>query len=174
MGFHGYVNYLHNPNENGIGYMDYVAWSRPLHDLLQGKVFFKDFFYAYGPLFALFQVPFYYLFGANHYGLLVNVYIIMPLLSLFLAHLYIRTFIKIPFLRLLFLFVCLSHYSIGLYPSSRALCAELTLALFFFCLTQPDKKLWIFFTGITQGVSILMGPEYGIAVFITIFTITLI
>ena len=60
MGFHGYVNNLQNPDENLIGYADFVYWSRPLHDLLQGKVLFKDFFYYYGPLFAFLQVPFYY------------------------------------------------------------------------------------------------------------------
>ena len=69
VGFHGYVNYLHNPNEWVVGYHDYLYWARPLDDLLQGKVFFKDFNYYYGPLFAFFQVPFYYYFGSNHsYG----------------------------------------------------------------------------------------------------------
>ena len=35
VGFHGYVNYLHNPDESIVGYADYVYWARPLDDLLQ-------------------------------------------------------------------------------------------------------------------------------------------
>ena len=168
MGFHGYVNNLQNPNEYLIGYADFVYWSRPLHDLLQGKVLFKDFFYYYGPLFAFLQVPFYYFFGANHWALLMNVYIIMPILSIFLAHLYIRIFIKLPFIRILFLLVCIFQFTIGFYPTMRHICAELTLGLFLFCLTRPDKKVYLFFTGIMQGVSILMGPPYGLSALIAI------
>ena len=36
LGFHRYVNYLHNPNELSVGYVDYTSWARPLDDLLQG------------------------------------------------------------------------------------------------------------------------------------------
>ena len=140
VGFHGYVNYLQNPIEDRIGYMDFVYWSRPLHDLLQGKVLFKDFIYYYGPLYAFIQVPFYDLFGANHWALLVNLRIIMPLLSIFLAHLYIRVFIKLPLLRISFVLFCIFQLTVGLYEAGRHICAELTLALFFFCLTRPDKK----------------------------------
>ena len=35
VGFHGYVNYLHNPIEWAVGYVDYTYWARPLDDLLQ-------------------------------------------------------------------------------------------------------------------------------------------
>ena len=168
IGFHGYVNNLYNPTEGSIGYTDFVARSYPLDNWLQGKVFFQDFFYFYGPLFAFVQLPFYYLLGANHFALLANTEIIMPLLSIFLAHLYIRIFVKVPFLRISFILVCLFHETIGLYQGSRHITAELTLALFFFCLTRPDKKFWLFFTGIMQGVSILMDPSYGIALFITV------
>ncbi len=168
VGFHGYVNYLHNPDESIVGYADYVYWARPLDDLLQGKVFFKDFNYYYGPLFAFFQVPFYYYFGSNHWALLVNIYIVMPLLSLVLAHFYIRVFVGVPWLRIIFILVCLFHLTVGQYFSPRALCAELTLALFSFCLIQPEKRVWIFLTGTMQGVSILMGTEYGSALFITL------
>jgi len=168
VGFHGYINYLHNPNEWGVGYTDYTYWARPLDDLLQGKVFFKDFRFYYGPLFAFFQVPFYYFFGSNHWALLINIHIVMPLLSLVLAHLYIRVFIGVSWLRIVFILVCLLHLTIGQYTSPRALCAELTLALFFFCLVQPKKKAWVFLTGTMQGASILMGTEYGIALFITL------
>ena len=96
LGFHGYVNYLHNPNELSVGYADYTSWARPLDDLLQGKVFPKDFHASYGPLFALLQIPFYHYFGSNHWALLINLHIVMPLLSLILVHLYIRVFVGIP------------------------------------------------------------------------------
>ena len=168
VGFHGYVNYLHNPNEGLVGYADYVYYTRPIEGLLEGKVFFKDFIFYYGPLFAFIQVPFYYFFGSNHWALLINIHIVMPLLSLVLAHLYIRVFIGVSWLRIVFILVCLLHLTIGQYVSLRPLCAELTLALFFFCLVQPKKKIWIFLTGIMQGASILMGTEYGISLFITI------
>ena len=170
VGFHGYVNYLQNPSEERIGYMDFVYWSRPLHDLLQGKVLFKDFFYYYGPLYAFIQVPFYDLFGANHWALLMNLRIIMPLLSIFLAHLYIRVFIKLPLLRISFVLVCIFQLTVGVYEAGRHICAELTLALFFFCLTRPDKKVCLFFTGIMQGVSILMDFPYGFSALIAICT----
>ena len=96
VGFHGYVNYLHNPNEGAVGYADSVYFARFLDDVLQGKVFFKDFNNYYGPLFSFFQVPFYYFFGANHWALLINVYIVMPLLSLVLAHFYIGFLLGSP------------------------------------------------------------------------------
>jgi len=35
-------------------------------------------------------------------------------------------------------------------------------------LMHPEKRFWIFFTGIMQGISILMGTEYGIALFIAL------
>jgi hypothetical protein len=168
VGFHGYVNYLYYPNELRVGDFDSVYLARPLDDLLQGKFFFKDFNNYYGPLFSFFQVPFYYFFGSNHWALLVNMYIVMPLLSLVLAYLYIRVFIGISWLRIIFILVCLLHLTVGQYVSPRPLCAELTLALFFFCLVQPEKKVWIFLTGTMQGASILMGTEYGIALFITL------
>ena len=168
LGFHGYVNYLHNLNELSVGYADYTSWARPLDDLLQGKVISKDFQAYYGPLFHLFQVPFYYYFGSNHWALLISRHIVMPLLSLVLAHLYIRVFVGVPWLRIIFILVGLFHLTIGTYESPRYLCAELTLALFSFCLIRPEKKVWIFLTGIMQGVSILMGTEYGIALFITL------
>ncbi|SVB64188.1 uncharacterized protein METZ01_LOCUS217042, partial [marine metagenome] len=37
IGCHGYVNYLENPNEDVIGYMDYGALSDPLEKILDGK-----------------------------------------------------------------------------------------------------------------------------------------
>ena len=156
VGFHGYVNYLPNPNESELGSPDYTAQARPLDDLLQGKVFSKDFHAYYGPLFALFQVPFYDYFGSNHWALLINRHIVMPLLSLVLAHLYIRVFVGVPWLRIIFILVGLFHLTIGTYESPRYLCAELTLALFSFCLIRPEKRVWIFLTGAMQGVSILM------------------
>jgi hypothetical protein len=170
IGCHGYVNHLKNPNEFLIGYADYIAWSDPLEKILDGKILGKDFFVSYGPLFFFFQVPFYYFFGANHWALLNNIYIVFPLLSIALAHFYIRTFIKTPSLRILFVIVCLFQGSLGLYPSIRHICAEITLGLFFFCLTHPGKRFWFFITGIAQGISILAGTEYGIAIFIIICT----
>ena len=148
--------------------MDYGAWSDSLEKILDGKILGKDFMVSYGPLFSLFLVPFYYLFGANHWALLINIHIVMPLLSLVLAHFYIRVFVGVPWLRIVFILVCLFHLTVGQYVSPRHLCAELTLALFSFCLIRPEKKVWIFLTGIMQGVSILMGTEYGIALFITL------
>ena len=168
IGCHEYINYLINPNEYLIGYADYVAWSDSLEKILDGKIIGKDFMVSYGPLFSFFQIPFYYFFGANHWALLINVHIVMPLLSLVLAHFYIRVFVGIPWLRIIFILVCLSHFTIGQYSSPRHLCAELTLALFSFCLIRPEKRIWFFLTGIMQGVSILMGTEYGIALFITL------
>ena len=133
VGFHGYVNHLPNPYESGLGGPASTSYTRPLDGLLQGKVFSKDFHAYYGPLFALFQVPFYYFFGSNHWALLINLHIVMPLLSLVLAHLYIRVFVGVPWLRIIFILVCLFHLTVGQYFSPRALCAELTLALFSFC-----------------------------------------
>jgi hypothetical protein len=173
IGCHGHINYLENPNEGLIGYADYVAWSDPLEKILDGKIIGKDFMVTYGPLFSFFQVPFYYLFGANHWALLINIHIVMPLLSLVLAHFYIRIFVGVPWLRIIFILVCLFQLTVGQYASPRYLCAELTLALFSFCLIRPEKKVWIFLTGVMQGVSILMGTEYGIALFITL-TVALI
>ncbi len=168
IGFHGYVNHMYSPSEYEIGYTDHVARSYPLDGWLQGKVFFKDFFFYYGPLFAFLQLPFYYLFGANHWALMVNMHIIIPPLSIFLAHLYIRIFVKVPLLRISFVLVCLFHLTVGMYQDLRHLPAELTLALFFFCLTRPDGRIWLFFTGIMQGISILMDPSYGAALLIVI------
>ena len=122
VGFHGYVNYLHNPDESLVGYADYVYWARPLDDLLQGKVFSKDFHSYYGQLFVLFQVPFYYFFGSNHWALLIILHIVMPLLSLVLAHLYIRVFVGVPWLRIIFILVGLFHLTIGTYQAPRYFC----------------------------------------------------
>ena len=58
IGFYGYINYLLNPNEYSIGYADYVGWSRPLDDLLNGKIYGMDSFLSYGPLFVFIQALF--------------------------------------------------------------------------------------------------------------------
>jgi len=47
IGCHGYVNYLKNPNEDLIGYADYVAWSDSLEKILDGKIIGKDFMVSY-------------------------------------------------------------------------------------------------------------------------------
>ncbi len=168
IGFYGYINFPFSSIEHTIGYLDYVYWVRPVDGMLNGRVFGLDFFNYYGPLFSFIQIPFYYIFGANHWALLINIFIIFPLLSIVLAHFYIRIFIKTPLLRILFLIVCLFQGSIGLYSSIRHISAEITLGLFLFCLAHPSKRFIFFMTGVMQGISILMGTEYGIAIFISI------
>ncbi len=154
IGFHGYINFPFSSIEHTIGYIDYVYWVRPVDGMLNGRVFGLDFFNYYGPLFSFIQIPFYYIFGANHWALLINIFIIFPLLSIVLAHFYIRIFIKTPLLRILFLIVCLFQGSIGLYSSIRHISAEITLGLFLFCLAHPSKRFIFFMTGVMQGISI--------------------
>ena len=82
IGLYNYINFPFSSIEHTIGYIDYVYWVRPVDGMLNGRVFGLDFFNYYGPLFSFIQIPFYYIFGANHWALLINIYITFPLLSI--------------------------------------------------------------------------------------------
>ena len=153
-----------------VGYTDYTQYIRGLDDTLSGKVIYKDFYWWYGPLFLYIQVIPYIILGQNHYALFVSLYRFLPFISIILSSLWAKVFIRSNPLRFLFIFVCISQYVSGTYPSLRHLAAELAIALYVLSLRWPEKKSLTLQAGMMCAAGILTSLEYGLTGLFTILT----
>lgn len=155
-------------NEWEIGYLDHVLNIRAFDDVLQGKIFHKDFYWWYGPLYLYIQIPFYYLFGENHYSLYLVQTQILPALGIFISYCYARLFFQSSFLRVLFVLVCMFHFVNNSWASPRHLGAELAIAFFIYSLNCQKESLFSFVAGALASIGILLGFEYGLPAILSI------
>lgn len=161
--YHVYLKYfLITLDEWEIGYLDHVMNIRAFDDVLQGKIFHKDFYWWYGPLYLYIQIPFYYLFGENHFSLILVQTQILPALGIFISYCYARLLFQSPFLRILFVIVCMFHFVNNLWASPRYLGAELAIAYFIYSMDRQEKLFYPIMAGVLSAIGVLLGFEYGL------------
>lgn len=163
-----YTYFYRIPDEQTIGYWDYHIYTEAFDAILNGKVFFRDFWWWYGPLNAYIQAIFYVLFGRNHFALLMTYYEVIPALGILLSYFYIRPLIKSPFLRVFFVLACFFQNVNCDISSLRHLFAEIIIASFIFSLSRPERKSYFILTGWLTGNSLLIGTEYGVLALLVI------
>lgn len=157
------------PYEEGfVNYQGFTSFFRPLDDLMQGKVFHKDYYFWYGPLYLLAMAPIYILLDGELAAQCVINNLYFPALALLMSYVYIRLLVKSPFLRILFVLVCIFHVANSAYPAPRHLAAELALAFFIFSLSKP-KPVFQVITGVLAGIGVLTSYEYGLPAAFFIF-----
>ncbi|MGE5279812.1 MAG: hypothetical protein ACM3L6_03600 [Deltaproteobacteria bacterium] len=150
-------------SDHMVGYADMVEYLQSFDSVLAGHIPYRDFYWAYGPLFLFVQLPCYLLFGANHNALFVCLYSYLPFLTVVLAYLWARLMFPNTLARLLFVGLCVTQGTAGTYPALRHLAAEIALAYFIVGLrSAQETKSW-FWPGFLTGIALLTGLEYGLA-----------
>lgn len=163
-----YTYFYEIPGEHAIGYIDYTNYVNTLDRVVQGKVYFKDFYWWYGPLHLYIMAPFYYLFGKNHFALLMIHYEVIPPLCILMSYFYIKLLVKSPFLRILFVAVGLLQNLTSDLSALRHIGAELAIASFFFSVSRSGEKKFSVLSGCFTGIALLLGTEYGVAALLAI------
>jgi len=155
--------------EQTISYQGFTSFMRPLDDLMQGKIFHKDFYFFYGPIYLLMMVPIFSFFDGEFVANCVISDLYFPALAVLMSYIYIRLLIKSPFLRICFVLVCIFHVTNSEYPSPRHLAAELAIAFFIFSLSKRGS-LYPIITGVLASIAIFTSFEYGLSASFFIFT----
>jgi len=154
--------------EQNIGYADTMANVRSFDIILDGQVPFRDFYRPRGPLLLYLEAPLYKVFGKNHYASFFILFSLLPAISVILLYLWVKIFLKSPFLPIAFLIaVSLQYLFWNGDPTLRVLAAVFALGLFVVA-RQRLRKRYFYLSGFLCGCSLLISLEFGMAALLTI------
>jgi len=162
-----YIKFDYNYN---FGYLDHQLYWEALHRLLNGQVFYRDFYWEYGPLYLIYSLPLFVLLKQTFGAYIFIRLIFLPLTGIVLAFFLGRELLKGKYL-VLFLLIS-AMYSTLNFTTIRHLIAEFGLVLTLLGLYSGDRKK-VIRGSVFLGISFTAGVEYAAIsiIVLTIYTI---
>jgi len=130
-----YIKFDYNYN---FGYLDHQLYWEALHRLLNGQVFYRDFYWEYGPLYLLYSLPLFVVLKQTFGAYIFIRLIFLPLTGIVLAFFLGRELLKGRYL-VVFLLIS-AMYSTLNFTTIRHLVAEFGLVLTLLGLHSDDRK----------------------------------
>ena len=157
------IFYVHrNPSDYGV-----LAYAS--ERILLGQVPYKDFFYIYSPLHAYFLAFFFKLLGTKLYTLIIYFAVFNALLTVIVYEISIIIYEKKKYYVMMALFLFLFFLQPSLYVYSDRLFFGF-LSLWFAILYIERRQIsFLYFSGLTTGISLLFSQEVGISTIFGIF-----
>ena len=142
-----------------FGYLDHQLYWEALHRLLDGQVFYKDFYWEYGPLYLLYSLPLFIALKKTFSAYIFIRLIFLPLTGLIIAYFLGRELLKGKYL-VLFLFISAMYSTIN-FTTIRHIIAELGLVITLLGLMREDWKK-VMKGSLVLGISFTAGIEYAV------------
>ena len=163
-----YFSFTKFDYDYNFGYLDHQLYWESMHRLLDGQIFYRDFYWEYGPLYLIYSLPLFVLFQKSFTGYVFIRTVFLPLTGFLLAYIMGKQLLKG---RYLLLFLALSSlYSIINFESIRHGVAELGLVLSVVGLFKNDLKKYSIGCFIV-GLSFTSGIEYALLALLVLYAL---